>query len=93
MDRCAICLIYRASRIRHRGRLHAEEFDAEMTARITESEIERIIAMIPESWLGDVEEFSSVDDQRHASREYLMTRLQPPRAWVEEAARARALLV
>ena len=70
-----------------------EAVDAEMTARITESEIERIIAMIPESWLGDVEEFSSVDEHRHAYREYLMTRLQQPRAWVEEAARARALLV
>lgn len=69
------------------------EVDAELTAKFTAAEIERIISLIPSEWLGDVEQFGSVEVHRQAYRDYLMARLEEPRAWVEEAARARALLV
>ncbi len=61
------------------------EVDAEMTPALTADAIERVLAMIPDEWLGDVD--------RAAYRDYLLRRLQEPREWVEEAIRARALLV
>jgi|SRR6266545_659271 len=58
------------------------ESDAELTAKITPSGIEKIVDAIPESWL---------DDQSHRAgyREYLLHRLESPREWVEDAIRAQ----
>lgn len=65
--------------------------DEELAARLTPEAIERVIALIPESWLGDEPRFASVEEHRAAYREYLMRRLASPRTWMEEAVRARAL--
>lgn len=67
--------------------------DEELTSKLTDEALTRIIDLVPEEWLPEVEEFASVDEQRAAYREWLQLRLASPRTWVEEAARARALLV
>jgi hypothetical protein len=64
-----------------------EEIDAEIAALLTEGELARIVDLIPESWLDPDR------DERAGYREYFKRRLEGPREWVEEAARARSLLV
>jgi hypothetical protein len=59
-----------------------DEADAELAPRLTPERIESIVALVPESWLGDGEE-------RAAYAGYLKERLAAPRAFVEEARRAR----
>ncbi|HEX7152631.1 MAG TPA: HipA family kinase [Thermoanaerobaculia bacterium] len=68
------------------------EADEELTALLTEEVIARVVAMIPDEWL-DEPSFASVEAHRDAYREYLTRRLEAPRAWLEEAVRARTLLV
>ncbi|HEX8834285.1 MAG TPA: HipA family kinase [Abditibacteriaceae bacterium] len=72
---------------------HLQQVDAELTAKLTPDVITGIINLIPEAWLGDVEHFATIDEHRAAYVEYLTTRLQEPRAFLEEAIRARSLLV
>jgi hypothetical protein len=67
--------------------------DAELAALLTPDTIARVIALIPESWLGDEPLFSDVEEHRAALRQYLMKRLEAPREWLEEAVRARTLLI
>ena len=61
------------------------EADALMTARITPEIIADIVASVPDAWLPV--------DARPAYVQHLARRLQSPRRFVEEALRARALLV
>lgn len=67
--------------------------DAELAPRVTAEAIDAITAMIPDGWLGDEPRFANVEEHRIAYREYLLRRLESPRIWVEEAVRARTLLV
>jgi hypothetical protein len=69
------------------------EVDEELASRLTPGTIARVIDLIPAVWLGDEPRFASVDEHRAAYREYLERRLEGPRAWAEEAVRARTLLV
>jgi hypothetical protein len=69
------------------------EVDERLAALLTPAAIEEIVALIPESWLGDAEQFSNVEEHRAGYADYLRQRLEAPRAWVEEAVRARSLLV
>lgn len=65
------------------------EADA-MAMEILNSEvIEDIVALLPVEWLGNVNEFDSPVQHRSAYLTYLMSRLQTPRAFVQEAVRAR----
>jgi hypothetical protein len=57
--------------------------DEELAAKLTDAEIERITALIPEAWLGEPE-------HRAGYGAWLRQRLTAPRAWVEEARRATA---
>jgi hypothetical protein len=57
--------------------------DDEMSALLTPEVIEQIVALIPDSWLEDGA------GQRAAYARYLRDRLAAPRAFVEEAIRAR----
>ena len=57
------------------------EVDEELSARLTREAIERVVNMIPDSWLEEEAAFPYVD--------YLVRRLEAPRAWLEEAVRAR----
>jgi hypothetical protein len=54
--------------------------DEQLVAALTGDVLSRIVALIPDSWL---------EDPRDAYRAYLADRLQAPRAFVEEASRAR----
>jgi hypothetical protein len=64
--------------------------DAALSARLTLEVIESIVALIPASWLGDEPNFANQAEHRAAYIAYLSQRLEPPRAFVEEASRARA---
>jgi hypothetical protein len=69
------------------------EADANMSARITPEIITDIVAMIPATWLTGASPFSSTEEWRAAYVQYLLRRLEQPRLFVEEAIRARSLLV
>ena len=69
------------------------DVDAEMSQRLAPAEIERIAGLVPGDWLEDTPAFATKDEQRSAYVRYLVTRLQAPRAFVEEARRAQALHV
>jgi hypothetical protein len=62
------------------------------SALLTDKIIGEIVALIPDAWLiGDV--FESAKRYRDAYGEYLRRRLEAPHTFVEEAMRARSLLV
>jgi hypothetical protein len=66
-----------------------ETADKAMTAAITEAVIGQVVELIPDEWLNEDSRFSSTDEHRKASVEYLTRRLEEPRYFVEEAIRAR----
>ncbi len=68
------------------------EADDLLSARLTPEVIQRIVQLIPDLWLDDPA-FEGPEAQRAAYTAYLRERLQPPRAFVEEAINARAQLV
>lgn len=63
------------------------------TERLTPDVIENIVELIPDSWLLNDATFSSAEEYRSAYAEFLQQRLTLPQAFVEEALRARSLLV
>jgi hypothetical protein len=67
-----------------------EEADAALSARLTPDVIRAIVQLVPDEWL---EDYSSPEENRAAYVSYLLARLQPPRAFVEEAIGAHAQLV
>ena len=69
------------------------EADAVLSERIGPDLIERLVGLIPDSWLAVEARFADHDEHRAAYASYLLSRLQAPRAFVEEAADARAKLV
>jgi len=62
-----------------------EEADAKMIGRITPDVIRGIVNLVPDAWL-----MGGGDGQREAYLEFLTTRLEQPRAFLEEAIRARS---
>jgi hypothetical protein len=66
-----------------------EAVDSEMSQRLPPGLLERIIQLIPETWL--VEPKPSDQDARSAYLEYFLSRLAPPHVFWEEAIRARTL--
>ena len=68
-----------------------EEADARMTALVTNEEIQRIVGLVPESWL--VEGASAGEAARRGAAYvgYLQRRRETSQLFVEEAIRARAL--
>jgi hypothetical protein len=69
-----------------------EAADRRLSQRITPEDLRDIVALIPDSWLGD-QAFENVEAERGAYRDYLIRRLEGPRAFVEEAIDARASIV
>ncbi|MBK9714587.1 MAG: aminotransferase class I and II [Kouleothrix sp.] len=69
------------------------EADAVLSERIAPDLIERLVGLIPDSWLAAEARFADHDEHRAAYASYLLSRLQAPRAFVEEAVDARAKLV
>jgi hypothetical protein len=69
------------------------EADATLSARITPEIIREIVALVPASWLAADSPFPTADEARNAYVQHLVRRLQSPRAFLEEALRARSVLV
>jgi hypothetical protein len=70
-----------------------EEMDEALAARLAPSTIKEIVGLIPDAWLETGPRFMSREDERRAYADYLLRRLEPPRLFVEDAARVRASLV
>jgi hypothetical protein len=69
-----------------------ETADARMSALLTPAVVERVVALIPDDFLVDDPLFEGVDAkalQRAAYADYLNSRLQAPRNFVEEAVRVQ----
>lgn len=64
--------------------------DAQMAALFTPERIAEVVALIPDEWLADEALFADKPAQRQAYADYFARRLQAPRAFAQEAARAHA---
>ena len=69
------------------------EVDEALSAKASDDLIATVIGLIPDAWLGDVPDLGGVDRHREAYRDWFTKRLEKPRPWVEEAVRARSVLV
>jgi hypothetical protein len=67
--------------------------DATMSAALTAAKIDAITALIPDEWLADDAAHADKRAQRAAYSRYLARRLEAPRAFAEEAERARSMHV
>lgn len=65
------------------------QVDEELAARLTRERLEDIVSAVPAEWLKGPAGDASPDATRDAYLRYLLARLEPPRTFVEEAARAR----
>jgi hypothetical protein len=66
------------------------EVDESMRAALTEQIIADVVAQIPDAWLDDGAPFADAREHRAAYVDYLVRRLQAPRAFVAEAIRVHA---
>ena len=73
------------------GRL--AEADVSMPTLLTPALIADVIALIPDTWLEAEPSFANRAEHREAYISYLTRRLEAPRAFFEEAVRARGLHV
>lgn len=64
--------------------------DATLSMRLTPELLHAIVDLIPAGWLLEEHAFANADEQRAAYFAYLTTRLDSPRAFVEEAINAHA---
>jgi hypothetical protein len=69
------------------------ELDETLAARLTPEVIGGIVNLIPDGWLDADSTFESAGAFRQAYLDYLLRRLEPPRLFVQEAARVRSSLV
>ena len=67
------------------------EADARMSGRLTRELIRETVELIPEGWLAGEASFDGPEQYRAAYAEYLLRRLEGPRAFLEEAINARTL--
>jgi hypothetical protein len=65
------------------------EVDAGLAPQVTDTLLRELVDAVPDAWLDGDPAFASVDDNRTAYVDYLRRRLAAPRAFVEEAERAR----
>lgn len=66
------------------------ESDASLSAQLTPDLIDSIVALIPEDWLAAQPGFAGPAELRAAYSRFLLSRLEAPRTFVEEAIDARA---
>jgi hypothetical protein len=69
------------------------EVDAKMTGRVTPDIIDSVVKLIPDAWLIGDSPFGGSPQHRDAYMEYLLSRLELPHVFLEEAIRARSLYV
>ena len=65
------------------------DVDGDLAPQVTDTLLRELADAIPGAWLKAEPAFASVDDNRAAYVHYLRRRLAAPRAFVEEAERAR----
>ena len=70
-----------------------DESDAAMMTTITPALIKDVVALVPVAWLASDKAFASPALAREAYVQHLSRRLSAPRAFFEEAKRARSMLV
>lgn len=73
------------------GTLHAA--DARLRELITPDSIRSIVDLVPDDWLEHDSITAPASQNRDAYVQHLVRRLEPPHAFIEEAIRARSLLV
>jgi hypothetical protein len=61
--------------------------DRALTNRLTPEVVAQVLALVPDAWLGPTADDAA--SRRRAYHQYFVTRLEAPRHFVEEAARAR----
>lgn len=66
------------------------QVDAGLAALLTDEEIERVVALVPDNWLVDEPFFDSPAAYRQGYIDYLKRRLRARAAFVQEAVRAHA---
>jgi hypothetical protein len=69
------------------------EVDSNISGRVTPDIVDSIVQLIPDAWLGGDSSFGGSNQYREAYTEYLLRRLEPPHAFLEEAIRARSRYV
>jgi hypothetical protein len=69
-----------------------DEADAEMTRKMTPELIRDVVALVPDAWLASDRAFATPALVREAYVNHLTRRLQAPRAFLDEAKRARPVL-
>jgi hypothetical protein len=67
------------------------EVDAKMTGRVTPNIMDRIVQLIPDAWLVGDSSLGGSNPYRDAYTAYLLSRLELPHVFLEEAIRARSL--
>lgn len=65
--------------------------DERLAGRVTPESLRAIVAGVPDEWLAAEPGLPGAADHRRAYVDYLVGRMAGPRAWVEEAERARAV--
>ncbi len=70
-----------------------KDADERLTRVVTLDAIARIVALIPDAWLAETVLFETPAKNRQAYVDYFQQRLTLPHAFIEEAIRARSLLV
>ncbi len=65
------------------------DVDEELAARLTPATLASIVDLVPDSWLGDVEEIGDVAAHRTAYLTYLLDRLDARHAFIEEVDHAK----
>jgi len=63
--------------------------DERLRPLLTEEALQRVVAAVPDEWLGDEPEFPDLAAHRAAYVTYLSERLNGPRRWLEEAVEAQ----
>lgn len=70
-----------------------ETVSSGLSAKLNETELRRILALVPDAWLGTEAPFSSPAEHREAYLQYFLARLSAVPLFVDEAVRARSQLV
>jgi hypothetical protein len=69
------------------------EADARLSVSVTPELLRAILSLLPDDWLAHDSPFADAREHRAAYLEYLLTRLSPPRDFLQEAVDARAVSV
>ena len=63
--------------------------DARLAGKLDDAKLRRIVDLVPDPWLTDLPPYPDPEAHRQAYLRWFRSRLETPRAWVEEAEAAR----